>query len=382
MSVVVPIYGVEKYLAQCVDSILAQTLEDIEIILVNDGSRDRCPDMVDAYAAKDARIVAVHQENGGYGRAVNRGIELATGEYIGIVESDDWIEPTMYEELYKSAQTHDADIVKCNFYHYDSSLPPEMQSRPVKGRHNPICAQKAPKTAFTIKDYPELMIFHVSVWATLYQSEFIKPQKFIESPSASYQDFPFMVEVLCRAKRISVVCKNLLHYRMEEGQDSSAKARDKKAIMMATQCIAGKNILKKYGYHDLLKEQFYFHAYLANRTFYNAIYMRYKKEYFTILQELFLDLQKDTSFQYKYFDGFQKSFVENILGNRFYTTILPWKSVRQFLLAVRLRREYVFMQILGVQLVFGSCDITRPALIKIRLFRHRCLFGKAKHNHG
>ena len=95
VSVVVPIYGVEKYLRECVDSILAQTLKDIEVILVDDGSPDGCSAIVDEYAAKDPRVVAVHQPNGGYGRAVNNGIELAKGEYIGIVESDDWIEPTM-----------------------------------------------------------------------------------------------------------------------------------------------------------------------------------------------------------------------------------------------------------------------------------------------
>ena len=88
VSVIVPIYGVEKYLRQCVDSILAQTLKDIEIILVDDGSPDGCPAIVDEYAAKDSRVIAVHQENGGYGRAVNHGIEIANGEYIGIASYD------------------------------------------------------------------------------------------------------------------------------------------------------------------------------------------------------------------------------------------------------------------------------------------------------
>ena len=91
ISVVVPIYGVEKYLKQCVDSILNQTFKNMEVILVDDGSRDRCPQMVDEYAAQDARVVAIHQPNGGYGKAVNAGIARARGKYIGIIESDDWI---------------------------------------------------------------------------------------------------------------------------------------------------------------------------------------------------------------------------------------------------------------------------------------------------
>ena len=84
ISVVVPIYGVEKYLKQCVDSILNQTFKNMEVILVDDGSRDRCPQMVDEYAAQDARVVAIHQPNGAYGKAVNAGIARARGKYIGI----------------------------------------------------------------------------------------------------------------------------------------------------------------------------------------------------------------------------------------------------------------------------------------------------------
>ena len=99
VSIVVPIYNVEKYLKECVDSILNQTLEDIEVILVDDGSPDNCGKIVDEYARKDSRIIPVHQKNSGYSAAVNKGIDLATGEYIGIIESDNWIETDMYARL-------------------------------------------------------------------------------------------------------------------------------------------------------------------------------------------------------------------------------------------------------------------------------------------
>ena len=95
VSIVVPIYNVEKYLNECVDSILNQSLKDIEEILVDDGSPDNCGKIVDEYAAKDSRVVPVHQKNSGYSVAVNKGIDLAKGEYIGIIESDDFIEPDM-----------------------------------------------------------------------------------------------------------------------------------------------------------------------------------------------------------------------------------------------------------------------------------------------
>ncbi len=113
VSVVVPIYGVEKYLRQCVDSILAQTLKDIEIILVDDGSPDACPRIVDEYAARDPRVVPVHQENRGLSGARNAGLDAARGEYVGFIDGDDWIEAEMFEKLYDAATANIADVVAC-----------------------------------------------------------------------------------------------------------------------------------------------------------------------------------------------------------------------------------------------------------------------------
>ncbi len=116
ISVIVPIYGVEKYLRECLDSILNQTLFYMEIILIDDGSKDDCPKIIDEYAKKDNRIIVIHKENGGYGSAMNVGLNQATGEYIGIVEPDDYIDQKMYEDLYKIAKEYNSDIVKSCFY--------------------------------------------------------------------------------------------------------------------------------------------------------------------------------------------------------------------------------------------------------------------------
>ena len=103
ISIIVPIYNVRAYLPQCLDSIIAQTFSDVEIICVDDGSNDGSENIVDEYAAGDSRIVAIHKPNAGYGAAMNTGLDAATGEYIGIVESDDCITPEMYERLYNLA---------------------------------------------------------------------------------------------------------------------------------------------------------------------------------------------------------------------------------------------------------------------------------------
>lgn len=110
-SIVVPMYNVESYLPKCVESIRCQTLSDIEIILVDDGSPDRCGEMADEYVRQDARIKVVHRINGGLGPARNSGMEIAAGEYVGFVDSDDWVEPDMFERLYEAAHAESADVV-------------------------------------------------------------------------------------------------------------------------------------------------------------------------------------------------------------------------------------------------------------------------------
>ena len=115
ISVIVPVYKVEPYLCQCVDSILAQTYKNLEIILVDDGSPDRCPQICDDYAKKDERIRVIHKENGGLSDARNAGLDIVTGEYIGFVDSDDWIAPDMYAQLMETSLKRNADISVCGY---------------------------------------------------------------------------------------------------------------------------------------------------------------------------------------------------------------------------------------------------------------------------
>ena len=112
-SVIVPIYKIEKYLRRCIDSVLGQTFSDFELILVNDGSPDNCPAICEEYAAKDKRIRVIHKENGGVTSARLRGVVEATGEWIGFVDGDDYVEPQMYERLLDNALKYQADISHC-----------------------------------------------------------------------------------------------------------------------------------------------------------------------------------------------------------------------------------------------------------------------------
>ena len=115
ISVIIPVYGVEKYIAQCLDSIINQTYKNLEIILVDDGSPDACPKLCDEYSKIDKRIKVIHKKNGGLSDARNVGIDICKGNYITFVDSDDWIEKDMIEQLYSLINKFSADISICNF---------------------------------------------------------------------------------------------------------------------------------------------------------------------------------------------------------------------------------------------------------------------------
>ena len=121
VSVIVPVYNVEKYIRRCVDSILAQTFEDFELILVDDGSPDNCPAICDEYAAKDNRVRVIHQENGGVSGARNAALNVATGEYIAFCDSDDWWETGFLESMVSSAHSSRADMVMTGYRAVDDN---------------------------------------------------------------------------------------------------------------------------------------------------------------------------------------------------------------------------------------------------------------------
>ena len=114
LSIIVPVYKVEPYLRRCIDSILAQTFRDFELILVDDGSPDNCGAICDEYAAKDSRIIVIHQKNQGVSAARNAGLDIAKGTYLGFVDSDDWIEPEMYETMISTAKVKNVGLVVCD----------------------------------------------------------------------------------------------------------------------------------------------------------------------------------------------------------------------------------------------------------------------------
>ena len=141
ISVIVPVYKAEKYLHRCVDSLLAQTFQDYEILLVDDGSPDRSGEICDEYAKKDSRVRVFHKENGGVSSARQCGMDNARGEYTIHADPDDWVEPEMLEELYKKAKEEDADMVICDYYINYRRKQIYKQQKPSSLNHDAIMRQ-------------------------------------------------------------------------------------------------------------------------------------------------------------------------------------------------------------------------------------------------
>jgi glycosyltransferase involved in cell wall biosynthesis len=215
----VPVYNVERYLEQCLESIVAQSLRDIEIICINDGSSDGSGAILQSFAAADERIEVLTVANGGYGRALNLGLERATGSYISIIESDDFVEPDMLETLYTAALSAQAQLAKADFWlswsdatkdspareKYFSAVPEDLAGRVVAPWREWRVIQPQP-----------------AIWSGLYRRSFLADNniRFAESPGASFQDSCFNYQVFSAAERATLIGRALVHYRQDNAASS------------------------------------------------------------------------------------------------------------------------------------------------------------------
>ena len=231
VSVVVPCCNVEKFLHQCLDSIVSQTLKEIEIICVNDGSKDGTLNIIKEYAAKDTRVHIIDKPNSGYGDSMNKGFAIARGEYIGIVESDDYIENDMFERLYATAKEHDAEIVKSSFWLY-------WAEKSENHFYECLPANECNKVIIP-SEYKNGRLYRLkpSIWSAIYKRSFLKANdiSFLPTPGASYQDTSFTFKAFSSCKRFVMVHDAFLHYR-QDNAGSSVNNADKKptAFVMNT----------------------------------------------------------------------------------------------------------------------------------------------------
>lgn len=216
ISVIVPIYKVEKYLVQCIESILNQTLRNIEVILVDEGDMDACRFICDHYEALDKRVRTIHEKNGGYGASVNKGFKIAQGEYISIIESDDFIESTMYEEMYNYAKRLDADVVKSPFYEYFDKTKTSQEKKVVTWYRDWLNKVYPVDRLYSMLDKPQLMAVHASLWSGIYKTSYLKRKqiKFVEVKGGAYVDVGFRIDTLINSDKIGWYPKPFYNWRL------------------------------------------------------------------------------------------------------------------------------------------------------------------------
>lgn len=246
VSIIVPVYGVEKYISKCLDSLVNQTLNDIEIIVVNDGTKDNSQKIIDKYVKKyPKKIKSFIKENGGQGSARNYGLQKATGEYIGYVDSDDFVELDMYEKLYNKAKEDNLDICICGNYNVSEDYKNrKIDLEFVKYDNNKLNALLGKK----------------AVWNKIYKKNIV--ENLVFRSKAWYEDFDFSIKAVCNTKKIGYINEPLYNYLLREGStmNNSNIERNLEILDAFDEIVKDKKYKK---YYDVLEFLAVDHIYIS-----------------------------------------------------------------------------------------------------------------------
>ena len=242
VSMIIPVYNVEKYFDECINSVLHQTYQNLEIIIIDDGSKDSCGKKADEYAKQDGRVRVFHQENGGLPMSRNVGLKHATGDYYCFIDSDDFIEPDFVEKLLDALIKHDAGMVFCNYYSCftDKNVPSNSLSGIEDGKQ--YSADDYLRKVYT--SYTGAFCF---VWNKMYKKEIFRDLEF--KPILG-EDAQIILPIVDRAQKIYFVSDILYHYRRRK---SSLANKNPEALLLGDTCWINDHLdrLKASGRHDL-----------------------------------------------------------------------------------------------------------------------------------
>ena len=299
VSIIIPIYNVEQYLRECLDSVVNQTLKDIEIICVNDGSTDNSLNIIKEYANNDNRIKIIDKQNSGYGDSMNKGLDAATGEYIGIVEPDDFVELDMYEKLYATAKQEKVVCVKGDYFRYSEKTP--IENRDIVTFFDKELFYNRKINAI---ENPAIFIGSATIWAAIYNRDFLISHniKFLPTAGASYQDTSFWIKVLFEAENVYCSKYAGYHYRIDN-PNSSVKSNAKIFCI----CDEMHEIEKRYSSDpekQLIINSLKFDKYVWN---YNRLAKKGRKVFLNI----FLNELKDIIKNKKYIDILVREYMFN-----------------------------------------------------------------------
>lgn len=309
ISVLVPCYNVEKYLEQCIDSITGQTLTDMEIICLNDGSTDRTLEILKGYAGKDSRIVIVDKANSGYGATMNIGLRMAKGKYIAIVESDDYIEPQMFEVMYNEAEKDGLDLVRCLYINRNG----------VTGKDTVVNDTELYECGRVFNPLEQKKIFLIapSIWAGLYRRECLEKNDvcFLETPGASYQDASFAFKAYVAAKKMKVVPEVLHNYRINSNSSVNSPG---KVFCVCDEEAEIRRYAKEHGVYDELKGIMALRAFGSYKWNYNRLGPLSLKRKFII------QWSKEAKGMFERGEITRKNFSHNRIYRLWHIAYCPW----------------------------------------------------------
>ncbi|KMW22049.1 glycosyltransferase family 2 protein [Enterocloster citroniae] len=349
VSIVIPVYNVENFLEQCMDSAIQQTLEDIEIICIDDGSTDKSGEILDAYVRQDSRVRVIHKENGGYGVAMNTGLDLARGEYFSILESDDFFMPDTCEMLYKNAKKFDADIVRSDYFDYITkygkvNLTAKQMSKDYSYYYRLICPNKE----------PEVYTFVMHNWTGIYKMSFLRDKniRYNETPGASYQDNGFYFQVFSQTERLVYIPRPFYCYRIDN-PGSSINNPDKVYTMAEEYAFIRAFLAKHPEFEQTLLPVYYARLFRAYHQTYMRIAPKFRKEFRQFFHDQFVEAEQmhllDTGLcsvnQRKLLCALLKSpdeYHNLIFGNKLFT-------------ARNINRALEVIEVHGWKAFFGKC---------------------------
>lgn len=352
LSILVPIYNVENYLPECLESIIKQTLSDIEIICINDGSTDNSLKIIQKFAENEKRIRIIDKANSGYGDSLNRGIECARGEYIGIVESDDFVEPNMFEDLYNIAKQNDCDIVKSDWFNFWTQTNTKEKNGRINTYNN--CIVNA-------KEHPEILTIQPTLWSAIYKRSLIENNniKFLTTPGASYQDTSFSFKVLCLAEKIMFTDKAYLYYR-QDNVNSSINNSCKSLFV----CKEYEEIDKFLNEHQSIKKsvitQKLIAQYKAYRWTLKRIAKEYRQEFVSKMSEEFLRYNDNNELSQEFLNKYGKQNIQTLITNpeqflkEFEKKVInkeKWKAIRRNIFSVKINKSRITIKLLGKQII-------------------------------
>lgn len=322
VSILVPICNVEKFLAKCLDSLTGQTLQEIEILCINDGSTDNSLAIIQSFAAKDSRIVIIDKPNSGYGDSMNRGLVMARGEYVGIVESDDFVDKNMFEELYRLTDNGRLDIVRSDYAKYWEDRGDErVHFNKMDALYNIV---------FTPSDHPEIFMINPAIWSTIYRRAFLQEEGiwFLPTPGASYQDTSFFIKTLFSASTMYFTDQSFLHYRQDNAGSSVKNCALPKALFVNQEYRECDAFLQKDAKKfDKVKK--YYNTRKLSGLFWNLKRVDEKRKYLSAMRKDIQDIL-DTGCYYKsYLTAFQNAllFYMKCYGTDTVGELLPGASL-------------------------------------------------------